>query len=147
MGGDIHEPQNPSVRRQRKFDWSALSQRDCSTSGNSTSAVDCPGAWFQDDNARPHRARVVTDFLQQQNVQHMDWPAYSSDLSPIEHAWDELGRQVRSHHVPAVNLRKLAQRLVAETQAIPQRYFQRLMNSMRQCCQECVNANGGYTSY
>ncbi|XP_041366837.1 uncharacterized protein LOC121381288 [Gigantopelta aegis] len=26
-----------------------------------------PGAWFQDDNARPHRARVVTDFLQQQN--------------------------------------------------------------------------------
>ena len=40
VGGDIHEPQNPSVRRQRKFDWSALSQRDCLTSGNSTSAAD-----------------------------------------------------------------------------------------------------------
>ncbi len=106
-----------------------------------------PGAWFQDDNTRPHRARVVTDFLQQQNVQHMDWPAYSPNLSPIEHAWDELGRRVRSHHVPAGNLRQLAQRLVAEWQAIPQRYFQRLMNSMRQRCQECVNANGGYTSY
>ena len=49
---------------------------------------------FQDDNTRPHRARVVTDFLQQQNVQHMDWPACSPDLSPIEHAWDELGRRV-----------------------------------------------------
>ena len=44
------------------------------------------GAVLQDDNARPHRARVVTDFLRQQGIARMDWPAYSPDLAPIEHA-------------------------------------------------------------
>ena len=29
---------------------------------------------LQDDNARPHRARIVQQFLQQNNVDHLDWP-------------------------------------------------------------------------
>ena len=67
-----------------------------------------PGAWFQDNNARLHRASVVTDVLQQ-NVLYMDWPAYSPALSPTDRALVELGRRVRSHYVPAVNLHQLAQ--------------------------------------
>ena len=30
---------------------------------------------LQDDNARPHRAWIVQQFLQQNNVDHLDWPA------------------------------------------------------------------------
>ena len=30
---------------------------------------------LQDDNARTHRARIVQQFLQQNNVDHLDWPA------------------------------------------------------------------------
>ena len=105
------------------------------------------GAVFQDDNARPHRARVVTDFLRQNNVNRMDWPAYSPDLNPIEHAWDELGRRLRSNHAPPNSRAQLAQMLVAEWQAIPQNFFQRLVNSMRRRCTECVKARGGYTHY
>ena len=44
---------------------------------------------------RPHRARIVQQFLQQNNVDHLDWPARSPDLSPIEHVWDILGLRVR----------------------------------------------------
>ena len=29
---------------------------------------------LQDDNARPHRARIVQQFLRQNNVDHFDWP-------------------------------------------------------------------------
>jgi len=32
---------------------------------------------FQYDNAQAHRARRVMDFLEDENVQHMDWPAMS----------------------------------------------------------------------
>ena len=36
---------------------------------------------LQDDNTRPHRARIVQQFLQQNNVDHLDWPARSPDVS------------------------------------------------------------------
>ena len=78
------------------------------------------GAVLQDDNARPHRARVVTDFLRQQGIARMDWPSYSPDLAPVEHAWDELGRRVRNNHAPPANLHDMGQLLMAEWQAIPQ---------------------------
>ncbi|GFS71500.1 transposable element Tcb1 transposase [Trichonephila clavipes] len=45
-----------------------------------------PGAIFQQDNARPHTARVAQDFLR--HFQTLPWPARSSDLSPVEHLTD-----------------------------------------------------------
>ena len=53
------------------------------------------GALFQDDNARPHRARIVDAYLQEQ-ITRVDWPACSPDLNPIEHAWNQLGRAVQT---------------------------------------------------
>ncbi|GFX46396.1 transposable element Tcb2 transposase [Trichonephila clavipes] len=41
-----------------------------------------PGAIFQQDNGRPHTARVSQDFLR--TVTILPWPARSPDLSPIE---------------------------------------------------------------
>ena len=50
---------------------------------------------FQQDNARPHVARVCQDFLANHSINPLDWPPYSPDLSSIEHLWDEIDRRVR----------------------------------------------------
>ncbi|UYV75492.1 SETMAR [Cordylochernes scorpioides] len=55
-----------------------------------------PNALYQQDNARPHTARISQQVLQ--DVQMPTWPPYSPDLSPIEHVWDIIGR--RLHALP-----------------------------------------------
>ncbi len=42
---------------------------------------------LQHDNAWPHVARICTQFLVAENILVLAWPAYSPDMSPIEHVW------------------------------------------------------------
>ncbi|GFV21915.1 transposable element Tcb2 transposase [Trichonephila clavipes] len=55
-----------------------------------------PGAILQQDNARPHTARVAQDFLR--HFQTLPWLTRSPDLSPVEHVWDQLKWQMSSCH-------------------------------------------------
>lgn len=106
-----------------------------------------PNAMLQDDNARPHRARIITDHLIQQGIQRMEWPACSPDLNPIEHLWDQLGRAVRERTDDVTTLQDLARILVEEWDAIPQNRIRRLVQSMRRRCQAVIAAFGGSTRY
>jgi transposase len=53
-----------------------------------------------DDNARPHRSRAVTAYLQSEAVTSVPWPAMSPDFNPIEHIWDMLGRRILAREPP-----------------------------------------------
>ncbi|GFU52766.1 transposable element Tcb2 transposase [Trichonephila clavipes] len=59
-----------------------------------TAGVMVWGAIFQQDNARPHTARVAQDFLR--HFQTLPWLARFLDLPPVEHVWNQLKRQMPS---------------------------------------------------
>ncbi|GFW42642.1 transposable element Tcb2 transposase [Trichonephila clavipes] len=40
---------------------------------------------LMDDNCRPHRANLVEDFLFEEGIVRMEWPACFPDMDPIEH--------------------------------------------------------------
>ena len=62
---------------------------------------------LQQDIARLHTARAITQFLTANNVNVMEWPSMSTDLSPIEHICDELDRRVRARPYKPTNLPQL----------------------------------------
>ncbi|GFV06383.1 transposable element Tcb2 transposase [Trichonephila clavipes] len=101
-----------------------------------------PRAIFQQDNSRPHTARVAQDFLR--HFQTLPWPARSPDLSsPVEHVWDQLKRQMSSCH--SVHDFELAvQDLWAH---LPQDNIRCLINSMPDRVAACIAAGGGPTRY
>ncbi|GFY11742.1 transposable element Tcb1 transposase [Trichonephila clavipes] len=85
---------------------------------------------FMDDNARPHRANIVDECLQSEDITRMDWPAYSPDLNPIEHVGDMLGRRISSRQPPPTCLPELRRALFDESCNIPQDQIDNLILSM-----------------
>ena len=73
---------------------------------------------MMDDNARPHRARVVDQYLAQEGIERMDWPAKSLDLNPIEHAWDML-QWISARDRQPRTVREFTNMLIGEWLMIP----------------------------
>ncbi|UYV69730.1 hypothetical protein LAZ67_7000504 [Cordylochernes scorpioides] len=94
-----------------------------------------PNAFYQQDNARPHTARISQQALQ--DVQMLPWPPYSPDLSPIEHVWDIIGR--RLHALPQPRSEdELWQMVEREWRAIPQDAIRTLIDSLPRRVAACI---------
>lgn len=100
-----------------------------------------PDFLFMDDNARPHRAHIVDDFLEEEDIRRMNWPAKSPDLNPIEHVWDGLGRAIARRNLLPRTLQ------LEEWDLLPQAFLDTLINSMRARCEACIAVHGGHTPY
>ena len=84
-----------------------------------------------DDNARPHRSRAVTSYLQSEAVISVPWPGMSPDLNSIEHTRNMLGRRILAREPPVQTIRQLEVALHREWQQLSQEDIQRLTGRMR----------------
>jgi transposase len=102
---------------------------------------------YMDDNARLHRSRAVTAYLQSEAVTYVPWPAMNPDLNPIEHIWDMLGHRMHAREPPVQNIRQLEAALHREWQQLSQQDIRRLNGGMRHRVEAVIQARGGYTRY
>ncbi|GFX34703.1 transposable element Tcb2 transposase [Trichonephila clavipes] len=86
------------------------------------------GQRYVDDILRPHT---------------LPWPAHSPDLSPVEHMWDQLKRQMPSC-LSVHDLELAVQDLLAH---LPQDNIRYLFKSMPDRLAACIAAGGGPTFY
>ncbi|GFY00172.1 transposable element Tcb2 transposase [Trichonephila clavipes] len=101
---------------------------------------------LMDDNARPHRARIVEEYLEDHGLEGMEWPARSPDLNPIEHLWDYLGREVAALNPPPRSLHELKQGLLC-VWSLPIPVSDNLIKSMRNRCRQCIQVRDGHIPY
>lgn len=104
-------------------------------------------AFLMHDNARPHVAGIVNQYLAAVGIRTLDWPARSADLNPIEHLWDKLKRRVRNLERPPNNLEELANHLTNIWEELGQNEIQSLILSMRRRCEAVIRSRGGNTQY
>ena len=103
------------------------------------------GTVLQQDNARPHAARLTQNFLTTHNVPTLPWPALSPDLNPTEHVWDYMKRKIRSRNVN--NVQQLRRAIADNWNNLPVRFLHRLVGSMRRRCTAVIGVHGGHTHY
>ncbi|KAK7096366.1 hypothetical protein V1264_005668 [Littorina saxatilis] len=107
----------------------------------------CTRPVYMDDNARPHRSRAVVDYLQNNAVTTLPWPAMSPDLNPLEHVWDILGRRIQALQPPVQTLRELEAALHREWLQVTREQIRRLTGGMRRRVDAVIRARGGFTRY
>ena len=100
-----------------------------------------------DDNSRPHRAHVVNDFLQDNDIARLEWRACSPDMNPIEHAWNIFKRAVYERLDPPTTLRDIRRIAVEEWDNAGQQCLGELVDSMPRRIEACINARGRATGY
>ncbi|PRD27134.1 UNVERIFIED_CONTAM: tc1a [Trichonephila clavipes] len=106
-----------------------------------------PGAIFQQDSVHPHVAKTVRDFCSDQHMQLLPCPVYSSDMSPIEHVWDLVGRCLARDRRPATSKNELLWCIQAMWNSLPQADIQNLFDSMPCRIAAIIAAHGCYTKY
>ncbi|GFU50098.1 transposable element Tcb2 transposase [Trichonephila clavipes] len=102
---------------------------------------------FMDDKAPCHRAVLIDDFLETENIQRMSWPVNCPDLNPIEHVWDMLERQNAALSHPPSSVTELKRALQEAWNRLSPQLIHHLMASMVNRYAEGLVVRGDYTPY
>jgi hypothetical protein len=86
--------------------------------------------------------RSVKEWLVDNNVPEIYWPAQSPDLNPTEQLWDELERRLRSRPQLPTSLTALATALQEEWAAIPPETVTHLVESTSWQSSSCHKGKG-----
>ena len=94
------------------------------------------------DNDPKHKSKSTQNFLASNSIKVLSWPSQSPDLNPMENVWADLKRRVEIRNPK--NEQELRDAIEIEWENVN---TENLVNSMGRRLKECIDANGGHTSY
>lgn len=100
---------------------------------------------FQQDNAPCHRAKLVKDWFQEQNIEVLSWPANSPDLNCIENLWSWLDKEIAKQEPRSLD--ELKKKVPNILNNVPKSILENLIDSMPNRINECLKNKGGSTRY
>ena len=98
-------------------------------------------------NAPPHTARDTAAFLDQQDVEVMDWPARILGMNPIEHVWDRMSVWIRDMDEPPCTVAERNNAVRQAWAAVRPGSVRTLVESMPRLVRTLLIARGGHTRY
>ncbi|GFX25364.1 transposable element Tcb2 transposase [Trichonephila clavipes] len=125
-----------TARRHRNMNATRLQQHLRSATGTTVSTqtvrnlLHGVGLYARRPMGLP-RANLVEDFLFEEGIVRMEWPACFPDMNPIEHVWDALGGRVAGRQPPPQTLQELERALLEEWHRIPQLVIDSMPQSVR----------------
>jgi transposase len=102
---------------------------------------------YMQDNAPIHRARIVTDWLESNDVDVLQWPPYSPDINPIENVWSHIKDAMNRMCPKPSTLAELETAVQAIWSSVSLDYLQSLYHSMPKRMKLCVKARGKPIGY
>lgn len=102
---------------------------------------------FQQDNDPKHTSKKAKEWMEEHNIRLLDWPAQSPDLSPIEHQWVHLKKELAKYSRAPKGVWELWERVAEVWDAIPPEVCQNLIESMPRRLEAVIKAKGGHTKY
>jgi hypothetical protein len=99
------------------------------------------------DHVPAYKARSTFAMLEELGIPHINWPACSPDLNPIENLWNYIKDWIALNYPVQMSERQLRNAIEAAWNAIPDDYIRILFLSMPRHIQACLAAEGGYIKY
>jgi len=103
--------------------------------------------FFMYDNDPKHKAKSVVQWLIDQEISVLDWPAQSPDLNPIENVWGQVKRRLARFEEQPKSLAELWDRAVKVFYEITEDECLSLFETMPHRMAEVIKAKGGWIKY
>jgi len=102
---------------------------------------------LQHDNSPVHSAKRVKAFLEERNIQVLEWPALSPDLNPIENIWGYIKQKLLLKLTAASTINDVRNEVQINWTQLPQRLLLAVICSMRTRMKDVIKCSGEPLKY